>query len=178
MQPDSEKTTHPCPFAKLYPSQLIRDDKFFMQLAYNQAIDAWKADEVPIGAVIECQGEIIAAAYNQVESTCDPTAHAEMIAITQAARHLQDWRLNQARLFVTKEPCPMCSGAAIMARLSAVVYAIPDNKMGCLGGASAVHDLPQLNHHLTTTSGILHDECLALLQAFFQQKRLKNTTEY
>ena len=144
-----------------------------MKLAYNQAIDAWRNNEVPIGAVIEYQGEIIASAYNQVESTCDPTAHAEIIAITQASRQLKDWRLNQARLFVTKEPCPMCSGASIMARLAEVIYAVPDTKMGCLGGATAVHELPHLNRYLKTSSGVLHDECLALLQAFFQKKRLE-----
>jgi len=148
-----------------------------MKLAYNQAIDAWARNEVPIGAVIEHRGEVIAAAHNEVESTCDPTAHAEILAITQASRRLADWRLNEARLFVTKEPCPMCSGAAIMARLSQVIYAVPDTKMGCLGGATQLHQLPDLNHRLNVTHGVLESECLALLQAFFQCKRQKNKTE-
>ncbi len=161
----------PCPFNKLFPSQLEKDDTFFMKLAYNQAIDAWRADEVPIGAVIEYDGEVIAAAHNQVESTKDPTAHAEIIAITQASTFLKDWRLNAATLYVTKEPCPMCSGASIMSRLGRVVYGLPDPKMGCLGGAANLNDLPQANHKLVITPGVLQEECQALIQAFFQAKR-------
>jgi tRNA(adenine34) deaminase len=163
----------PCPFEKLHPSQLTRDDEFFMKLAYNQAIEAWRADETPIGAVIEIGGEIVAQAHNLVESTGDPTAHAEILALTQAAKATGDWRLNGARLFVTKEPCPMCSGAAVMARLSEVIYGVPDPKMGCLGGAAAVHQLPKLNHHLVARGGVLAVECHALLKAYFQEKREK-----
>src|ERR1039458_1354633 len=107
-----------CPFEKRFPSQLVRDDMFFMSLAYNQAIDAWRADEAPIGAVIELRGEAIGAAHNTVESAHDPTAHAEMLALTQAAAKLGDWRLAGATLYVTKEPCPMCSGAMLIDRKS------------------------------------------------------------
>jgi tRNA(adenine34) deaminase len=130
-----------CPFDKLRPSQLVRDDTFYMSLAFNLAVDAWRIDEVPIGAVIERGGEIIAAAHNEVERAGDPTAHAEMLAITQAARKIGDWRLNDCTLYVTKEPCPMCAGATIMSRLGRVVYAWGDPKMGCLGGATALHSL-------------------------------------
>ncbi len=161
----------PCPFAKVHPSQLNRDDAFYMWLAYNQAIDAWRADEVPIGAVIELGGEVIATAHNQRDSTRDPTAHAEIIALGQAARALGDWRLNEATLYVTKEPCPMCSGATLMSRLKRVVYAVGDPKMGCLGGATDLNALPQVNHHLTITRGVLEQPCLELLQAYFQLKR-------
>ncbi|MGF1448259.1 MAG: nucleoside deaminase [Opitutales bacterium] len=161
----------PCPFDKLFPSQLQRDDDFYMKLAYNQAIDAWRANEVPVGAVIEYGGEVIAAAHNRVASAADPTAHAEILALTQAARAIGDWRLNGARLFVTKEPCPMCSGACIMARLREVVFAVGDPKMGCLGGATALQSVPGLNHRLGVRSGVLEAECRALLQAFFQAKR-------
>lgn len=161
----------PCPFAKVHPSQLNRDDAFYMWLAYNQAIDAWRADEVPIGAVIELGGEVIAAAHNQRDSTRDPTAHAEIIALGQAARALGDWRLNEATLYVTKEPCPMCSGATLMSRLKRVVYAVGDPKMGCLGGATDLNALPQVNHHLLITRGVLEQPCLELLQAYFQLKR-------
>jgi tRNA(adenine34) deaminase len=161
----------PCPFDKRFPSQLKRDEQFFMELAYNKAIDAWRANEVPIGAIIEYGGEIVAAAHNQVESTDDPTAHAEVLALTQASRAFGDWRLNGARLFVTKEPCPMCSGAAIMARLSEVVYAVADPKMGCLGGATALQALAGLNHRLEARGGVLEAECRELLRAFFQAKR-------
>lgn len=162
----------PCPFDKVHPSQLNRDDEFYMWMAYNQAIDAWRQDEVPIGAVIEFGGEIIAAAHNQRDSTRDPTAHAEIIALGQAARAFGDWRLNEATLYVTKEPCPMCSGATLMARLKRVVYAVGDPKMGCLGGALDLNTLPQSNHRLLLTRGVLEKPCLELLQAYFQLKRL------
>ena len=161
----------PCPFEKIFPSQLKRDDEFFMALAYNQAIDAWKQDEVPIGAVIELGGEVIAAAHNQRDSTKDPTAHAEILALGQAAKAIGDWRLNAATIYVTKEPCPMCSGATLMARLKRVVYAVPDPKMGCLGGATDLNALPQVNHHLLLTRGVLEKPCLELLRAYFQLKR-------
>ena len=161
-----------CPFAKIHPSQLIHDDAFFMALAYNQAIEAWRNDEVPIGAIIaHNNGTILAAAHNGVDTLRDPTAHAEILAITQASSHLNDWRLNDCTLYVTKEPCPMCSGATIMARLARVVYACGDPKMGCLGGATNMHTLPRLNHRIQVTAGILEPECRALLQAYFAEKR-------
>ena len=146
-----------------------------MSLAYNQAIDAWRADEVPIGAVIERGGEIIGAAHNSVEATQDPTAHAEMLAVTQAAAKMGDWRLEGATLYVTKEPCPMCSGAMLMARLKRVCYAVPDPKMGCLGGATDLNALPRVNHHVELTrGGVLEEECRELLQTFFRLKRIEN----
>ena len=161
-----------CPYAKLFPSQLVRDDAFFMSLAYNQAIDAWRKDEVPVGAVIEIGGEVVAAAHNSVESARDPTAHAEMLVLTQAAAKQGDWRLDGATVYVTKEPCPMCSGAMLMARVRRVCYALPDPKMGCLGGATNLNDLPRVNHHFDITAGgVLEDECRELLQAFFKLKR-------
>ena len=142
-----------------------------MTLAYNQAIDAWKEDEVPIGAVIELGGEVIAAAHNQRDSTRDPTAHAEILALGQAARAIDNWRLVGATLYVTKEPCPMCSGATLMSRLKRVVYAVPDPKMGCLGGATDLNALPQSNHRLALARGVLAPPCLELLQAYFRLKR-------
>jgi tRNA(adenine34) deaminase len=162
----------PCPFEKRFPSQLIRDDEFFMSLAFNQAIDAWRADEVPIGTVIEMGGEVVASAHNTVAGAKDPTAHAEMLALTQAASRLGDWRLEGATVYITKEPCPMCSGAMLMSRVKRVCYAVPDPKMGCLGGATNLNDLPRVNHHLQVTSGgVLEAECRDLLQAFFRLKR-------
>jgi tRNA(adenine34) deaminase len=162
----------PCPFPKLHLSQLVRDDRFFMSLAYNRAIDAWRVDEVPIGAIVVLGGEVVGSAHNQVDTTRDPTSHAEIIAITQAASALGDWRLNEATLYVTKEPCPMCSGACLMARLGRVVYAVADPKMGCLGGAVDLNTLPRSNHRLVVQAGgVLEDECRALLQAFFRLKR-------
>lgn len=160
-----------CPFPKIHPSQLVRNDEFFMTLAYNQAIDAWREDEVPVGAVIELGGEVIAAAHNQVIQCCDATAHAEILAITQASTAVGDWRLAGATLYVTKEPCPMCSGAAVMARFSRVVYAFADPKMGCLGGAMNVNDLQESWHHFEISTGVLEYECRTLVQAFFEMKR-------
>jgi tRNA(adenine34) deaminase len=167
------KTTEPppCPFEPIRPSELNRDAAYYMSHAYNEALKAWKANEVPIGAIIEFEGAIIARAFNQVESLNDPTAHAEVLAITQATGIIGDWRLNGATLYVTKEPCPMCSGATIMARLSKVFYAVPDPKMGCLGGATAVQELPGLNHRVEVICGVLETECKAVLQAYFQRKR-------
>ncbi len=166
-----EKTIPECPFEPLFPSYLNRDDEFFMKLAYNQALKAWKLGEIPVGAVIEYRGEVVAQAHNAVEQSQDPTAHAEILAINQAASKIGDWRLNGATLYVTKEPCPMCSGACVMARLSRVVYSVGDPKMGFLGGALKIHEVPTLNHHLETTSGILLDECLDMIKTYFALKR-------
>jgi len=162
-----------CPFRKVFPSQLVRDDAFYMWLAYNEAIDAWREDEVPVGAVIERGGEVIAAAHNQRDRAGDPTAHAEILALTQAAKAVGDWRLTGATLYVTKEPCPMCSGATLMSRLKRVVYAVADPKMGCLGGAADLNALPQVNHHLEIARGVLEPECRELLQAYFRLKRIE-----
>jgi len=168
-------TPPPCPFEKRFPSSLARDDAFFMSLAYNQAIDAWRRDEVPIGAVIEFEGEVIGAAHNSVETTKDPTAHAEILAVTQAATRIGDWRLVGSTIFVTKEPCPMCSGALLMSRVRRVVYAVPDPKMGCLGGALNLNEIPRANHCLELTcGGVLEPECRELLQAFFRLKRTES----
>ena len=167
----NDKSAPPCPFEPLYPSYLNKGDEFFMKLAYNQALKAWAIGEVPIGAVIECGGEVIASAHNMVESTQDPTAHAEMLAITQAANKLGDWRLNACTLYVTKEPCPMCSGASIMSRINRVVYGAQDSKMGFLGGNLNVHLTKGLNHSLTVSDMVLQDECVELLKTFFALKR-------
>jgi tRNA(adenine34) deaminase len=165
---------HECPFDKIFPSSLEKDDLYFMSLAYNAAIEAWRADEVPIGAVIVNKEEVIATAYNQTRQQSDPTAHAEMLAITMAARAIGDWRLNDCSIYVTKEPCPMCSGATIMSRLGKVVYALPDPKMGCLGGASSLHQLPHSNHRPDIISGIMQENCEILIQSFFKLQRSKS----
>jgi len=167
----SKKTAPECPFQKRYPSQLARDDLFFMSLAYNEALNAWNANEVPIGAVIAHDGQTVGVGRNQVETSNDPTAHAEMIAITQAANAIDNWRLNDATLYVTKEPCAMCSGASIMSRIGRVVFAIPDPKMGGLGGAFNVNEYPGMNHTTTIEIGVMQEECLELIQTFFRLKR-------
>lgn len=161
----------PCPFQKIFPSELCRDERYFMTYAFNEALDAWSEDEVPIGAVVERNGEIIARARNRTAQSKDPTAHAEMLAITQAALALGDWRLNDCSLYVTKEPCPMCAGASVMARLGRVIFAWSDPKMGCLGGAFPLHELPRLNHRMNVVSGVMESECRDVLQAYFRFKR-------
>lgn len=167
----------PCPFDKIYPSELHRNADYFMAHAFNEAIEAWNKDEVPIGAVIEHQGHIIAAAHNQSRSTNDPTAHAEILAISQAANSLGDWRLNECTLYVTKEPCPMCSGALVIARIGKVYYGLPDEKMGCVGGAVDLGALPRSNHHFESIPGIMESENHAILKAFFAHKRELNAAK-
>ncbi len=177
-----DKTIPDCPFSPLFPSFLNKDDEFFMKLAYNQALKAWDMGEVPVGAVIEYGGEIIAQAHNMVETLKDPTAHAEILAITQAAKNVGDWRLNGATMYVTKEPCPMCAGASVMSRLYKVVYGAPDPKMGFLGGNLSIHKTNGLNHSLIVSDSVCKDECIELLKVFFALKRKsepdKNEHEY
>jgi tRNA(adenine34) deaminase len=167
----SDKTVPPCPLEKRHPSLLAMDDTYFMTLAYNLAIDAWNKGEVPIGAVVEYGGHVVAKAHNCVESLKDPTAHAEILALTSAAQAIGDWRMDGATLYVTKEPCPMCSGAMVMSRMSRVVYAVRDPKMGCLGGAVNLNDLPRSNHRCELVAGVMEAECLELIQAFFAIRR-------
>jgi Cytosine/adenosine deaminases len=164
----------PCPFEKLFPSALKRDADYFMAHAYNQAIDAWCEDEVPIGAVIEHGGRIVASAHNRSRSTNDPTAHAEILAISQAAATLGDWRLNACTLYVTKEPCPMCAGALVISRIGKVYYGLPDDKMGCLGGAAHLGELPRSNHKFEAVGGIMLEANHQLLKAFFEKRRAAN----
>ena len=159
------------PFEKRFPSELNRDHDYYMSHAYNQALLAWEKDEVPIGAVIAHEGSIIASAYNQTRCTNDPSAHAEMLAITQASNYFGDWRLNNCILYVTKEPCPMCSGALVIARIQKVYYGISDPKMGCLGGAANLAQIPESNHKFEAIGGILEKENHILLNAFFEKKR-------
>jgi len=142
-----------------------------MREALRLAHRALTADEVPIGAVIVREGEIIARAWNQVELLKDATAHAEMLAITQAEASVGDWRLNDCDLYVTKEPCPMCAGAIVHARLRRVVFGCPDAKGGAAGGLLNILQMPQLNHRSEITPGVLADECAGLLKEFFSARR-------
>ena len=143
-----------------------------MREALRQARRAYAADEVPVGAVIVREGEIIARAWNQVEMLKDATAHAEMLAITQAEAAVEDWRLTDCDLYVTKEPCPMCAGAIIHARLRRVIFGCPDPKCGGAGGLLNILQMPELNHRSEITSGVLADECLGLIREFFRARRL------
>jgi tRNA(adenine34) deaminase len=146
-------------------------DEYFMREALKQAVRAFAADEVPVGAVVVRDGEIIARAWNQVEMLKDATAHAEMLAITQAEAAVGDWRLNDCDLYVTKEPCPMCAGAIVHVRLRRVVFGCPDPRGGGAGGLVNLLQMPGLNHSCLTTGGILAAECGAILKDFFRAKR-------
>ncbi|MGA4579556.1 tRNA adenosine(34) deaminase TadA [Limisphaera sp. VF-2] len=149
----------------------LQSDAFFMGEALRMARRALAADEVPVGAVVVRAGRIIARAYNQVELLRDATAHAEMLALTQAAAAVGDWRLTDCTLYVTKEPCPMCAGAIVHARLARVVFGAADVKAGAAGTVLNLLQFPTFNHRCEVTGGVRAEECRALLQEFFRQKR-------
>jgi tRNA(adenine34) deaminase len=144
-----------------------------MYSALEQARRAFEIDEVPIGAVVVHQDEIIGEGYNQRETLSDPTAHAEMIAITQAAQALGDWRLSGCTLYVTLEPCPMCAGAIVQARMPRVIFGTTDPKAGACTTLYQITDDPRLNHRCVVLGGVLQEECKKLLQEFFSQQRAR-----
>ena len=148
------------------------DDKHWMQLAYQQALLAKSAGEVPVGAVIvDANQQVIASAHNQVIMPHDPCGHAEILAIRQACQYLSNYRLNDATLFITLEPCVMCAGAIIHARLARVVFATRDLKAGAAGSVyNLMHGYP-LNHVVQIDEGVMQQECAALLQLFFRERR-------
>src|SRR5947209_2660706 len=140
------------------------DDAAFMREALRMAHKAHAAEEVPVGAIVVRSGKIIARAYNQVELLKDATAHAEMLAITQAEAAVGDWRLGDCDLYVTKEPCPMCAGAIVHARLRRVVFGCADPRAGAAGSVLNLLQMPTLNHHCDITAGVLREESAVLLQ--------------
>ena len=155
------------------PVSDLQRDSYFMGEALRQAARAAAAGEVPVGAVIVRAGRVIARAFNQVELLKDATAHAEMLAVTQAEAVQGDWRLTDCTLYVTKEPCPMCAGAIVHARLARVVYGAHDPKAGAAGSALNLLQFPTLNHRCAITGGVHEAECRALLQLFFAAQRKK-----
>lgn len=146
-------------------------DYEWMQLALAQARMAAALDEVPVGAVAVYAGKVIGAGYNRKESNLDPTAHAEIFALRQAAAYLQNWRLIGVTLYATLEPCPMCAGAMIQARLSRLVYGARDTRFGADGSIVQVLREPRFNHAVEIASGVLEIEASALLQEFFRKLR-------
>src|SRR6266446_10714472 len=147
------------------------NDEAFMRAALRLAAKAYEADDVPVGAVVVRAGNIIGRAYNQVELLKDATAHAEMLAITQAESAVGDWRLHECELYVTKEPCPMCAGAIVNARMRRVIFGCPDPKTGAAGGMINILQMPPLNHQCEITSGVREAECREILQRFFRARR-------
>ena len=152
---------------------MFKADSIYMAEAIKEAVKAFDADEVPVGAVIVHDGRIIARAHNQIKLLRDPTAHAEMIAITQAASHLGSERLLETTLFSTVEPCAMCAGAMVLGRIKRLVYGAEDPKTGAAGSIMNVVNNRKLNHRISVAKGVLGRESAALLKDFFALKRRK-----
>ena len=148
-----------------------KQDQRFMQAAIDQANIALENDDVPVGAVIVCENKIIARGYNQRQQLNDPTAHAEIIALTAAAEHIGHRRLLNCTIYVTLEPCPMCAGALVLARIDRLVFGCDDPKTGACGSLYNIVQDNRLNHRLETTKGVLADDCSKMLQDFFSVKR-------
>ncbi|MEP6809659.1 MAG: tRNA adenosine(34) deaminase TadA [Chthoniobacterales bacterium] len=151
-------------------------DAVFMQQALRLAEKAGKAGEVPVGAVVVQDGRVIARAWNQVELLKDATAHAEMLALTQAEAAVGDWRLNDCDLYVTKEPCAMCAGALVHVRMRRVIFGCADERSGAAGGMINLLQMPALNHRCEITAGVLSEDCASLLQEFFRMRRLPKSS--
>jgi tRNA(adenine34) deaminase len=154
-----------------------REDQRFMRVALREAVRAAREQEVPVGAVVVKEGRIIARAHNRPIATRDPTAHAEILALRRAARKLGNYRLNGCSLYVTIEPCAMCAGAIVHARVGRVVFGARDPKAGASGSALKVLNHPKLNHHADVVSGVLKEECARLLREFFRGRRHKARIE-
>lgn len=148
-------------------------DENYMKLALEEAKKAERIGEVPIGAIVVKEGEVIARAHNLRETVQQPTAHAEHIAIEKAAEAVGSWRLEDCTLYVTLEPCVMCSGAIVMSRIPRVVYGASDPKGGCSGSLMDLLQEPRFNHRAEVVSGVLENECEAILKSFFKQLREK-----
>ena len=149
------------------------DDQQYMRQAIESAKIAEENGDVPIGAVIVHEGQIIAKAYNQREQLADPTAHAEIIALTQAAAALENWHLNGCTMYVTLEPCPMCAGALVLSRMDRLVYGCDDPKTGACKSLYNIVQDERLNHRLEVTSGVLQEQCREQLQEFFAKRRIE-----
>jgi len=147
------------------------NDIYFMRLALEEAEAAFDADEVPVGAVIVQGDTVIARTHNRRESSNDPTGHAELLALRVAAQKVQRWRLSEATLYVTKEPCIMCAGAMVNARLGRLVYGCRDEKGGAVDSLYKLLSDKRLNHQVEVVSGVLGDECAEILKRFFQERR-------
>ena len=152
-------------------SHFFPREEYFMRLALREAARALEHEDVPIGAVVVRGGEVIGVGHNEREVRADPTAHAEMIALREAARALGNWRVLDSVMYVTLEPCAMCAGAIVLARLPRVVYGATDPKAGAAGSVFNVLDEPRLNHRPQVESGLLAEDCADLLRAFFAPRR-------
>jgi tRNA(adenine34) deaminase len=150
---------------------MTRGNEYFMRLALEEAEAAFKKDEVPVGACLVLDNKVIASARNRKEASNDPTAHAELIAIREGARTLNSWRLNDATLYVTKEPCVMCAGAMVNARLGSLVYGCRDIRYGAVDSQYQLLTETVLNHEVRVMSGVLEHDCSEILKKFFKVRR-------
>jgi len=151
--------------------QAAIDDRRFMRDALDEARKAWDAGEVPVGAVVVVEGRVVGRGFNQPISAGDPTAHAEIVALRDAARAVGNYRLTGCRLYVTVEPCLMCAGALVHARVGTLVYGAPEPKAGAIVSAFRAYDHPALNHRVEVVAGVLEDEGRELVQRFFRERR-------
>lgn len=154
-----------------------KEDQLYMKVAIEQAQIAEENGDVPIGAVIVYENQIIGRAYNQREQLKDPTAHAEIIALTQAAAFLETWRLHDCTMYVTLEPCTMCAGALVLARIDRLIYGCDDPKTGAVKSLYNIVTDARLNHIIDVTTGVLAEECSDLLQHFFRRRRIENNQQ-
>lgn len=166
---DASDATHPLPAGPFEPA--LPEDARWMWVAMEQARAAASRDEVPVGAVVVLGGRVIAAEGNRTRADADPTAHAEVLALRGAGATVGDWRLDGATLYATLEPCAMCAGAAVLARVDRIVYAAADPKAGMVGSLGCIPADPRLNHQARLTRGVLAREAGALLRAFFKDRR-------
>ena len=157
---------------------MIETDEFWMRVAINAAIEAEKLDEVPIGAcLINGEGEVVAVSGNRTRTDCDPTAHAEILVLREAAKKIGNYRLTGTTLYTTIEPCAMCAGALIQARVKRLIFGALDERFGAVESVFQLCETSSLNHQIEITKGVLADECKKLMQDFFRAKRdqLRNT---
>ena len=152
-------------------------DEQWMRYALNRALQAGERGEVPVGAVLVLDGELVAEGFNEPIATNDPTAHAEIVAIRRAAAELRNYRLTGSTLYVTIEPCQMCVGAMIHARVARLVYGAPEPRAGAIESAMRAHEHPALNHRMDVTGGVLEAECREVIQRFFQDRRAADRAE-
>lgn len=153
------------------PPRLLPDDETFMRQALREAERAEAHDDVPIGAIVVHDGVVVGTGHNERELRQDPTAHAEVLALREAARTLGSWRVLDSTLYVTLEPCAMCAGAIVLSRIPRVVYGTDDPKAGASGSVLDITNTPQLNHRPEVVGGVLQPECAAMLRAFFAARR-------
>ena len=156
---------------RLYTFMTQDRDERYMEYALDKARQAFERDEVPVGAVVVRGEEILAAAHDEKEASADPTAHAELLALRQAARAVGNWRLEDCELYVTLEPCPMCAGAMLQARIARLVYGARNSRWGAIESVCSLHNLPEFNHTIQVSGGVMEKACAQLLQRYFREKR-------